>query len=382
MSIAMKKQDRLPASANWLEPVVLFLTILVTDMIYGMPQLISTGFTALQVKDIAVDAMIITVSCVPGWWLHFKLFPFAGWQKRVVLHLITVTVFYSIWVLSYAIYNTLIHYPVMNAIQVLSNLWHNLLFYIQAFSFLHLYHYFRQKEEQSMREKELRRIEYETEIAGLKAQIQPHFLFNTLNSISGSVPAQQEFTRELIARLADIFRYAMMASQEDRVSLKQEVEFIRTYLSLEQHRFGDRLRVVIHMEEGLDNVQVPSMLFQPLVENALKHGIEPSVEGGVIILSLIRQSKKLMIRVSNSGLVQTKDLRQMFHTRGVGLRNTQMRLKKLYDENLEVERTDDCLHFTFHIPFHEKEPARAIQMVASQPTSFNAMSPAFNNNGI
>ncbi|RZS68944.1 sensor histidine kinase [Pseudobacter ginsenosidimutans] len=370
------------AHTAWKEPAVLVITILVTEFIYAMPQLVHHGFPARIIKEVLTDTLIMSLACIPGWYLHFRIFKNANWQKRILLHVFTAAVYYGVWLLGYLFYNSFMNLPVMTASQVLQNLWHNILFYVQGFSFLHLFHYFRQREEQVVREKELRRIAYETEIAGLKAQIQPHFLFNTLNSISGSVPAQQEFTRELIARLADIFRYALMASQEDRVPLKQEVDFIRTYLSLEQHRFGERLQVVIHMEEGMEDVMVPTLLFQPLIENALKHGIEPSVEGGVIVLSLTRHAQKLLIRVSNTGLVRNKDLNLMFNTRGVGLRNIQMRLRKLYNENLEVSRTEDCLHFSFHIPIHTKMPARAYSVTAAPAVSFNAMSPVFTNNGM
>lgn len=378
----MKQEEKFHTPATWKEPAVLLVTILVTEFIYAMPQLVHFGFPGSIFREVITDTSFMALACIPGWWLHFRVFRFAGWRNRILLHVVTAAIYYGVWLLGYVFYNKSVGLPVMTGQQVLQNLWHNILFYVQAFSFLHLFHYFRQRDLQNQREKELRKIAYETEIANLKAQIQPHFLFNTLNSISGSVPAQQEFTRELIARLADIFRYALMASQEDRVPLKQEIEFIQTYLSLEQHRFGDRLRVVVHLEEGLEEVMVPSMLFQPLVENALKHGIEPSVEGGVIVISLTRQSHRLMVRVSNTGLVQVKDLRQMFQTRGVGLRNIEARLRKLYNEGLEVARIDDCLHFTFYIPISVKIPSRAYAVTAGPSVPFNVVSPAFNNNSI
>ena len=382
MRTAMNQKETMDANATWKEPAVLVVTILVTEFIYSMPQLVHYGFPVLIVKEVLTDSLIMSLACIPGWWLHFRVFRNANWKKRVLLHVFRAAVYYGVWLLGYLFYNSFMNLPVMTASQVLQNLWHNILFYIQGFSFLHLFHYFRQREEQVVREKELRRIAYETEIAGLKAQIQPHFLFNTLNSISGSVPAQQEFTRELIARLADIFRYALMASQEDRVPLKQEVEFIRTYLSLEQHRFGDRLKVVIEMDEEVQDAMVPTLLFQPLIENALKHGIEPSVKGGVIVLKLSRHAQKLLIRVSNTGHVQGRELQGMFHTRGVGLKNIQMRLRKLYNENLEVRRTGNCLEFSFYIPIHTKKASQAYTVTAAPAVSFNAMSPVFTNNGM
>ncbi|NML22722.1 histidine kinase [Pseudoflavitalea sp. G-6-1-2] len=341
------------ASFNRRIPVdllILLLTFFLLEWIYAMPSFVSGLIGVSHVKELMFDVVFLFIACIPCWWLHFRKFPKLPLKKRVALHLLTVGIFYLIWWVAYFIYNPVTGRPLMTGCQTMQNLWHNLIFYIQAFCILHIHHYFKQREEQMHRELALQQQVTDTEIAGLRAQIQPHFLFNTLNSISASVPAQQEFTRDLIGKLADIFRYALQATQEDCVPLWKELDFIRTYLRLEEERFGSRLRTVIHMDEELADVPVPSMLFQPLVENALKHGIEPAIDGGVISILLTRTGQKLRISVSNTGKVQCRETDQMFSTGGVGLRNIAARLQRLYNEPIEVRRSQDYLEFSFTIP--------------------------------
>ncbi len=324
--------------------------IIVQNLVYSMSNIVVQGISSAYMKEVMVDCLFIFLACLPGWWLHFYRFRQVKLQERFLLHLLSAIVFYGIWVLAYQVYNPLTGRPAISGTQVLLNMGPNILFYIQAFSFLHLYHFFRQREAQIQQEKELRELAYNGEIAALKAQIQPHFLFNTLNSISASVPQQQESTRELIARLADTFRYALTATQEDRVPLAQELDFIRTYLSLEQQRFGKRLEVYIHTGEQVAGLPIPPMLLQPLVENALKHGIEPCITGGKITISCTRKGKKVKISVANTGTAYEGPLQDIFRSNGVGLRNTAGRLSKLYNEPLDVHREAGELSFTFFIP--------------------------------
>src|SRR5690606_28714362 len=253
--------------------------LLVMSLLYSTPRLVAQGLTFDLINELVVDCSIMSLSCLPIWWLHFTALAHWPLKKRFVLHVITAVCYYTMWVGLYQIYNPLVGKPMMSGLQVLQNAGPNLLFYIQVFSILHIYHFFREREAQLLREKALADLAYQSEINALKAQIQPHFLFNTLNSISASLPPQQERTRILIAKLADTFRYALQATQETLVPLSSELEFIQIYLTLEQARFGKRLRFHIEADPGLERTQVPPLLLQPLVENALKHAIEPSLEG-------------------------------------------------------------------------------------------------------
>ncbi len=192
----------------------------------------------------------------------------------------------------------------------------------------------------------------ENEINMLKAQIEPHFLFNTLNRISATVPPQHEATRELIARLADTFRYALRSTKEEKVPLQDELCFIRNYLELEKARFGNRL--AIRIEAGnISNVMIAPMLLQPLVENAIAHGISPSVNGGTVSITCCRQSDRLLISVSDDALPFQGNLEKLLCCNGVGLKNTAIRIERIYRQKIRIEKnipgglTFSFLHSTY-----------------------------------
>lgn len=199
-------------------------------------------------------------------------------------------------------------------------------------------------------EKELKRMALENEIDMLKAQIQPHFLFNTLNCINATVPPQNEATRELIAQLADTFRYALLSTKEEMVPLKEELGFIRNYLQLEKQRFGDRLSICIS-EEGTEEVMIAPMLLQPLVENAIMHGIGPAVNGGRVTICCHRKQDHMLISVSDDAIPFNGCLEKLLCGKGVGLKNTAVRIEKIYRQKIRIQKNEaNGLTFSFTIP--------------------------------
>ncbi len=204
------------------------------------------------------------------------------------------------------------------------------------------------------REAEVRLLQeqaLQAELQALKAQIQPHFLFNALNRVNASLPAEQEAARELIAQLADTFRYALNSTRTDLVPLGQELSFLRDYLQIEQHRFSSRLQVEIDAAASVQGMRIPPMLLQPLVENAVKHGIGPCINGGAITIRCARYKNKLRCTVSDTGAGFCGPLDQIMLGSGIGLRNTALRLEKLYNTPLQVERNSGGgLQFMFDIP--------------------------------
>lgn len=198
---------------------------------------------------------------------------------------------------------------------------------------------------------QLREQALQAELQALKAQIQPHFLFNALNRVNASLPADQEAAREMIARLADTFRYALDATRTDLVPLGNELSFLRDYLQIEQDRFAARLQVHIEAPLSLHHYRIPPMLLQPLVENAVKHGIGPCIEGGSVTIACSLRDGKLRLTVSDTGAGFDGPLHQILQSSGVGLRNTALRLEKLYNEPLLIARNaTGGLQFMFDIP--------------------------------
>ncbi len=164
----------------------------------------------------------------------------------------------------------------------------------------------------------------------LRSQINPHFLFNTLNSISSSIRTNSERARAMIVKLSAILRRAL-EPYEDFVPLRDELEFIDAYLDIEMVRFGPRkLQVVKEIDPELLAVPVPSMLLQPLVENAIKHGIAASLQGGTVFIRAERQNGMMLLTIADDGAGMGKDRLSDVLTRGIGVRNVNERLQVMY----------------------------------------------------
>jgi len=212
------------------------------------------------------------------------------------------------------------------------------LFFLFQFGCYFAYMNFRENERKLKLEGELRQAALKSELAAIKAQLNPHFLYNVFNTINASLPPGSETSREMVSRLADLFRYQLRATKEDLVSLADELEFVSTYLELEHARFGDRLRVEVNVEPDLLQRKIPPMLLQPLVENSIKHGLSSLVEGGLITITVFTQGEKLHFRIADTGVGEA-DKTKLFGT-GVGLTNTKLRLEKMYGSVLEVLDND------------------------------------------
>ncbi|WP_075341048.1 sensor histidine kinase [Tenacibaculum agarivorans] len=208
------------------------------------------------------------------------------------------------------------------------------LFYLIQFSIFHAYEHYIINQRRLQYEIELKNAALKSELSAIKAQLNPHFLYNVFNTINASVPKEMEETREMIAELADLFRYQLKASREDLVTLKEELEFVTTYLKLEQKRFEDRLSINISVPDNLLSRKIPPMILQPLVENSVKHGISPLVKGGHIDIIVQEKDDKLVFEINDTG-IGVEDKEAIFNL-GVGLSNTQKRLQKMYQSTLQV----------------------------------------------
>ncbi|AJP71214.1 sensor histidine kinase [Sphingomonas hengshuiensis] len=166
----------------------------------------------------------------------------------------------------------------------------------------------------------------EAETAALRAQVQPHFLFNTLNAISALVPDDPIVAQRLIARLGDLLRLSIDQRRSQQSALADELDFTDTYLAIEEARLGERLRIVRAIAPEMLTVQVPALLLQPLVENAVRHGIAPSVAGGTLTIEAMPVGDMLGISVADDG-IGAAAIRE-----GVGLGNARLRLRQLYGE--------------------------------------------------
>ncbi|RKX34147.1 MAG: hypothetical protein DRP71_07975 [Verrucomicrobia bacterium] len=181
-------------------------------------------------------------------------------------------------------------------------------------------------------------LQKEAELATLRSQINPHFLFNSLNTVRALIRGQPDSARDAVTRLSNILRVALESGRRTVIPLEIEMNVVRSYLTLEGLRFDDRLAVEIDQEEGLEDARIPPMLVQTLVENAVKHGIGAQGGRGAVEVRIRSESGTLVVTVTNPGRIQKES-----RSTRVGLRNARERLDLLFggEASLNLEETAD-----------------------------------------
>ena len=195
--------------------------------------------------------------------------------------------------------------------------------------------HFRKSEQRERRAAELQARLTRSQLQSLRMQINPHFLFNTLNAISTLVHLNPTAADEMITDLSELLRKSLDSADEQEIPLARELDFIRRYAGIEQKRFGDRLRVVENVPSELEGALVPALILQPLVENAIRHGIEPRKDAGVVTITAAQAADGLHLTVADNGRgAKYEALKpREGERRGIGLANTQARLRELYGED-------------------------------------------------
>ncbi len=180
------------------------------------------------------------------------------------------------------------------------------------------------------RERELTELAATAQLAALRAQINPHFLFNSLNSIAQLIRADPDKAEVCVERLADIFRYILRRAEKEFVPLADELEMTNAYLEIERARFGERLRVETHVDPRSLHQLIPNLILQPLVENAVKHGLSRKRGAGTVRIDAAVTDGCLDLTVGDDGLGMPRPALEGVYERGVGLRNLRDRLARLY----------------------------------------------------
>ena len=217
----------------------------------------------------------------------------------------------------------------------------------------HAIAYWYEAEERALNAERLQTRLAEAQLQALQRQLQPHFLFNTLHTISSLMRSDVEAADVMIDRLSDLLRMSLRSNAQE-VSLKQEMEILQSYLAIEQTRFRDRLSVAIDVDPAVLDARVPHLLLQPLVENAVRHGIAPRARPGRVGIRASRSGGQLQIDVRDSGDGLPPD-RLIAMNDGVGLGNTRARLAHLYGAAHSfsfANLTGGGFQVTVSIPFH------------------------------
>lgn len=201
-----------------------------------------------------------------------------------------------------------------------------------------IFSYYAQKERMDARLKEkdldvlrLNQMKTQAQLATLQSKINPHFLYNSLNAIASLIHEDPDKAESMTLKLSKLFRYSINQNQEALVSLREEMEIVSTYLDIEKVRFGDRINFFIHVDESLSISKIPRFLIQPLVENALKHGLNNVTTAGELRID-IRKTDKIVISISDNGVPFPEELGL-----GYGLQSTYDKLDLLYPASYEVQ---------------------------------------------
>ncbi len=226
-----------------------------------------------------------------------------------------------------------------------------LMTYLFLVGLAHALAYRRESERRALDSAHLETRLIEAQLQSLQRQLQPHFLFNTLNAISGLMRTDVEAADRMMDRLGDLLRMALESGNVQELPLKEELEMLQKYLDIEQVRFGRRLSVAMRIEPDTLAAMVPNFLLQPLVENAVRHGVAPHTRQGRVAIEARREGNRLVIRIRDSGDGVAPHYLTLLN-QGVGLTNTRARLEHLYRaDHAFVFSNDEGFCVTISIPF-------------------------------
>ncbi len=270
-----------------------------------------------------------------------------NWRRRAALHFgISILLTSALLVTHFLLYmivmgraSSLSWFRVFNFTFFNLDKW--LLIYWFILGMSHAFSYYNSFRKGELKASELRTQLVQSQLEALKMQIHPHFLFNTLHSISALLSKDAEGARKMITRLGDFLRLTLENSGSMEVTLQQEIEFLNGYLEIERIRFQDRLTTEIRVDPDVLDVRVPNLILQPIVENAMRHAIGNTTAGRVEVIAAPRNGV-VRIEVKDNGPgIQAEQLVESRRGRGVGLANTQARLAGLYGDAARFELSNN-----------------------------------------
>jgi len=298
--------------------------------------------------DAVMDALVFNlILSVAGYGIWFVV-RFSGLDpgnafNALITHLVSALLLVTVWLgAGYLVLKLFLGQETTHADFVMQTIYWRGAIGILLYALMVLNYYlmifYQEYQEEKLRKSEMNRLLKESELSMLKAQINPHFIFNSLNSISSLTLTDPKKAHEMVVNLSSFLRYTISPQERKLVMLKQELDAINLYLSIEKIRFGDRLDVLMKCESASEESLIPNMILQPLVENAIKYGVYESTESNKVKISCESSKDALMITIVNDieiGGVPKKG-------KGIGLQNVKSRLKLIYEKEdlLTVERSD------------------------------------------
>lgn len=212
----------------------------------------------------------------------------------------------------------------------------NFSFGLIAGTIIYMYHLQSDNYNLKIKEKEMQLLKLneqktQSDLRALQAQINPHFLYNALNSITSLINEEPDKAEEMTIKLSKLFRYSLNTQETNFVSVKEEMEIVKTYLDIEKVRFGNRISFKIDADKNILQIMIPRFLLQPLVENALKHGLSHKTGGGLLKVNIARKNEKILITVQDNGSPFPEPMLY-----GYGLQGTHDKLNLLYGDSWKM----------------------------------------------
>ena len=274
------------------------------------------------------------------------------WMKNILFHFVAASILNGIWL--YAAYVLVkitddSHLDYMRRTlpgKVLTGY----LLYAGYVVFFYAVNYYNSLKEKIEKESELKMLIRDAELSALKSQINPHFLFNSLNSISSLTISRPEKAQEMVINLSSFMRYSLQHSREETVSLHDELGNIKLYLGIEKIRFGRKLNPVFQVEESCLEARIPNMILQPLFENAIKYGVYEATEPVNIVMSCKPENNYFLIVIENEYDAQTLSNKG----EGIGLKNIRQRLELIYGNPNLLRITDLKTSFKVELMLPQK----------------------------
>ncbi|RKD91781.1 sensor histidine kinase [Mangrovibacterium diazotrophicum] len=260
------------------------------------------------------------------------------WVKNILFHFVAATIMNMIWLyLSYVLVKVVAESHIEFIRRSLpSKVLTGYLLYAGYVVFFYAVNYYNSLKDKIKKESEMKMLIRDAELSALKSQINPHFLFNSLNSISSLTVSRPEKAQEMVINLSSFMRYSLQHSREETVSLKDELDHIKLYLGIEKIRFGKKLNPVFEVEENCLKARIPNMILQPLLENAIKYGVYEATEPVNIVIRCKPDPDYFRITVENeydAGTINNKG-------EGIGLMNIRQRLELIYGNPNLLQITD------------------------------------------
>lgn len=332
--------------------VVIWITIFlihtfIINFFYGIDSIISLA-------DSAVFNMLFALLGLNLWYIiRFNLKETPNIFDLLFNHLIVAVLSIAIWItISY--FSLVYIFPEATSYREFLNEslpWRvvmGIFYYLLFIMYYYVMLYYEDLQEKLKVEADLQALVNEAELTALKSQINPHFLFNSLNSISSLTITNPDKAQEMVIKLSDFLRYTLSHDKEEKTSLQAEFKNLHRYLDIEKIRFGHRLNFSTNIPEKCNNFLIPNMILQPLLENAIKHGVYNSTEEVLVELTCKHDDEHVIIEIRNEydpDSVKKKG-------QGIGLKNIRKRLQIIYKRNdlLEIAAEKLIFRATLKIP--------------------------------